>query len=412
MDLVTTIGFAPGPGVAAVARDQIVVSPTLGLLAVADSSSGEADGRAGARLALELVRSHLERNVDVLQRFRRTPTQELRLAVLEAIEEGFARASQDLFAFARRKRDVLVTMDVLLLLGTEAFIGHVGDGRVYLVRRGLVHQLTVDHSRGDEVLQFEEEISPAQGSRVQGSRGGADRPSTRALGPTPRVRVESLCTELAAEDRFVVCAAGLHAVVPETILHARFISEHLSQLGGALASDAGSHPLLAAAAQLGSGEPFTPDSAQARLAILAPMPLFTHCTERELRIVAQATNPRTFPAGAVLFEEGQPGNEVFLVISGLVDVVKGGKVIAQLGPGSTLGEMAMLDEPVRSAMARTLDQTELMVITRQSFFAMLRANPMLAVKILWNLNLRLSASLRQTSARLAELENKLQQSQS
>jgi CRP-like cAMP-binding protein len=142
------------------------------------------------------------------------------------------------------------------------------------------------------------------------------------------------------------------------------------------------------------------------------MPLFTHCTERELRIVAQATNPRTFPAGAVLFEEGQPGNEVFLVISGLVDVVKGGKVIAQLGPGSTLGEMAMLDEPVRSAMARTLDQTELMVITRQSFFAMLRANPMLAVKILWNLNLRLSASLRQTSARLAELENKLQESQS
>jgi serine/threonine protein phosphatase PrpC len=404
MDLVTTIGFAPGsdPGRAGVGRDQIVVSPTLGLLAVADAPSGDADGRAGARLALDLIRSHLERNVDVLQRFRRTPTQELRLAVLESIEEGFARASQDLYAFARRKRDVLVTLDVLLLLGTEAFIGHVGDGRVYLVRRGLVHQLTVDHSRGDEVLQFEEEISQTQ-------RIPTDRRSTRALGPTPRVRVESLCTELASEDRFVVCAAGLHAVVPETILHARFISEHLSQLGATLASDVGGNALLAAAAQLGSGEPFTPDSAQARLAILAPMPLFTHCTERELRIVAQATNPRTFPAGAVLFEEGQPGNEVFLVISGLVDVVKGGNVIARLGPGSTLGEMAMLDEPVRSATARTLDETELMVITRQSFFAMLRANPMLAVKILWNLNLRLSASLRQTSARLAELENRLGQ---
>lgn len=405
MELVTTTGFAPGQGRTPASRDQIVLLPRLGLLAVADAPSGGDDGRAGARLALELVRSHIERNEDVIQRFRRHPTPELRHQVLGLIEDGFTRAAQELFAFARRRSEVFVTLDVLLLLETEAFIGHVGDGRVYLVRRGLVHQLTVDHSRGDEVVQFGEPAGEERDGTTPDPPTG-DRRFIRALGAQPRVRVESLCMELALEDRFVVCAAPVHRGIPEGILHTRIISEHLDRLGPALVLDAGPMPVLAACAQLGSGEPFTADSAQARLAILAPMPLFHHCTERELRAVAQATHPRRLAAGTVIFEEGQPGTELYIVISGRVDVVKGGATIASLGPGSNFGEMAMLDDPVRSATARTAEDTELMVISRQAFFALLRGNPPLAVKMLWNLLLRLSANLRQTSARVAELEQR------
>lgn len=411
MELVTTTGFAPGDGRGGAhgpaTREQIVLLPRLGLLAVADASGGGDDGRAGARLALELIRGHVERNEDVIGRFRRHPTPELRHRVLGLIEDGFSRAAQELFAFARRRNEVLVTLDVLLLLETEAFIGHVGDGRLYLVRRGLVHQLTVDHSRGDDVIQFGEPSAEERDPAAESSTpSGSDRRFTRGLGPQPRVRVESLCMELAAEDRFVVCASSLHRAVPEAILHTRLISEHLDRLGNALVNDAGSAPVLVAAAQLGSGEPFTADSARARLAILAPMPLFHHCTERELRSVAQATHPRRLPAGTVIFEEGQPGTELYIVISGRVDVVKGGATIATLGPGSNFGEMAMLDDPVRSATARAAEDTELMVISRQAFFALLRGNPPLAVKMLWNLLLRLSSNLRQTSARVAELESK------
>jgi serine/threonine protein phosphatase PrpC len=404
MDLATAIVFAPGPS-GGPTQDQIVLNPRLGLLAIADAPGGGQDARAGARLALELVRAHLEKNEDILQRFRRNPSADLRSRVLSAIEEGFARAAQDLFAFARRRQGVLVTLDVLLLLDTEAFIGHVGDGRVYLVRRGLVHQLTVDHSRGDEPLQFEQpgEDDPTE---ERNASTVADRRYTRSLGPNPRVRVESLCMELTRDDRFVVCAASLPRTVPEPILQVRLISEPLAALPKALPADAGNAPVLAACAQLGGGDPFNPDSAQARLAILAPMPLFAHCTEKELRAVAQATHPRRFPAGAVLFEEGHAGTELYLVISGSVNVVKHGRVIAELGPGSNFGEMALLDEPTRSATAVAGQDAELMVISRESFFALLKGNPTLAVKILWNLTLRLSANLRATSTRLAELERR------
>ena len=397
MELVTSSVFSPGDRRSAVYLDQILVLPRQGLLAVADAAGGGEDGRAGVRIALDTVRSHVERNEDILQRFQRNPAGELRKRILAIIEEAFARAAQEIFAFARRREGVLITLDVALLLGHEAFIGHVGDGRVYLIRRGLVHQLTVDHSQGDEGHVFDE-------GRTESTAVAGDRRFTRALGPQPRVRIESLCMELAPEDRFIVCTAHLHKAMPETMLHTHFTSEHLNGLGPTLIRDAAGAPLVATSAQMGSGEPFTPDSAQSRLAILAPMPLFAHCNERELRAVAQSTRPRTFQKGHVIFEQGQPGTDIYLVIEGQVGIVKNGRTIVTLGPGSNFGEMSMLDEPNRSASAVAAENCELMVIPREAFFAMLKGNPMLAVKILWNMLLRLSANLRATSARLAELE--------
>lgn len=400
MELVTSSVFSPGKGATQATLDQVLLLPRHGLLAIADAPSGGPDGRAGVRMALETVRTHVERNEDILQRFIRNPAPELRKRILAVIEEAFARAAQEIFAFARRRQGMVVTLDLLLLLEHEAFIGHVGDGRVYLVRRGLVHQLTVDHSRGDEAAVFE------RGPEVESAVAG-DRRFTRALGPHPRVRVETLCMELTHGDRFIVGSSHLHRSIPENILNTRFVNEHLDGMAPALISDAGRSPVVAACAQLGSGEPFTPDSAQSRLAILAPMPMFAHCNERELRSVAQATRPRRFPEGTIIFEQGHPGTELYLLISGSVDIIKDGQQIVRLGPGSNFGEMAMLDEPSRSASAMAAAETELMVIPRDAFFAMLKGNPMLAVKILWNMLLRLSANLRATSKRLADLERTL-----
>jgi len=396
LELFTSTVFSAGTQQDPAYLDQILILPRYGLLAVADAPGGSEDGRAGIRIAIDTVRAHIERNEDILQRFRRNPTSDLRKRILDIIEEAFARAAQEIFAFARRREGVAITLDVALLLHHEAFIGHVGDGRVVLVRRGLIHQLTVDHAQSSRDSAFDS-ADPGS-SRDDGA-------ATRALGRQPRVRIESLCMELAPEDRFVVSTAHLHRTMPETILQTRLISEHLDALGPALTQDSGKAALVAACAQVGSGEPFTPDSAQSRLAILSPMPLFAHCNERELRAVAQSTRPRQFTQDHVIFEQGQPGTALYLVISGSVAIVRNERTIVTLGPGSNFGEMAMLDEPSRSASAIAAEDCELMVIPRDAFFAMLKGNPMLAVKILWNMLLRLSANLRTTSAQLAELES-------
>jgi CRP-like cAMP-binding protein/serine/threonine protein phosphatase PrpC len=402
MDLVTTTAFSPGASVESVYLDQVQVEPRLGLLAVADAPSGGDDGRAGIRIALDAVRRHVERNQDILDRFRSHPAPELRTRILAVIDEAFGRAAQEVFAYARRRRGLLVTLDVVLMLDHEAFVGHVGDGRVYLIRRGLVHQLTVDHSRGDETAVVFEggDAEPKPDDETTASAGG--RNFTRALGALPGVKVESLCMELVSDDRFVVTTSHLHRQMPDGTLHPILIGEPMDALGPALSRAADKRPVVAAAGQVGSGEPFKADSARARLAILAPMPMFMHCTERELRVVAAATRPRRFESETVLFREGDPGEELFLVISGKVRIERQGQVLVILGPGSNFGEMAILDERSRSATAVAAEDCEVLVIHRDAFFTLLKGNPTLAMKILWNMLLRLSARLRTTSGKLAE----------
>lgn len=397
--MVTAKILTSGSGSPSVHADQVIVHPELGMLAVADAPGGRAGQALPAkRIALEAVYNHIHKHRDVLERFRAEPSSEVRSRILELVEEGFTRAAQEMFAFARRYPDLRITLDVLLLLGHEAFVGHVGDGRVLLVRRGLVHQLTVDHTQ-DDAPTASEDVPSVKSERTK----KAIRTKVRALGPTPNIRVESMTMEVVAGDRFVVTTPHLYTALSGTDIQSALIYEHLKNLTAAIPGLAPQRALALAAAQIGGGAPSGADAGQRRLALLAPMPLFTHCSERELREIASSTTPRRFAKGHMLFREGDPGTELFLLISGSIDIVRDDSRIVTLKPGSNFGEMAMLDEPTRSAGAVAAEDAELLVISREAFFAMLRSNPMLAVKILWNMLLSLSANLRRTSAALALL---------
>lgn len=386
MQLATATVFAPGPGAPAASPDHVAVAAELGLIAVADAIGPAEPARAAARIALDGVHGHVARNADVLARFRRHPTPALRDRVLAIVDEAFTRAAQETFAFARRHEGVQVALDLVLLLATEAFVGHVGDGRVYLVRRGIVHQLTVDHRQEDEPGR-----PPSR---------GAPRQLLRALGPRPSVRVETLTMELAEGDRFVATTRALREHLGDTAIQEVIAASTPAELRGRLLERAPEAAFVAAAAQL--GDTTDADGGQQRLARLKPMPLFAHCSESELRQVAQATHPRRFGRGAVLFHQGDAGAELYLLIAGKIRIERDGQHMVTLGPGSNFGEMAMLDEPTRSATAIAESPAELLVIHKEAFFTLMRSNPLLAVKILWNMLLSLSSALRRTSARLAE----------
>jgi len=373
--------------------DQVVVDTKLGLLGVADPDVHDARGRAAARMALDTVRNHVRRHEDVVRRFIARPVPELRTEVLGVLQEAVQRAAQETFAFVRRGEPMHVTLDAVLALDHEAFVVHVGDGRVYLCRRGLVHQLTTDHR--------EEQTGPIADPEAPPRR------RVRALGPAPRVRTESLCMELAPADRLVVLAAAVPRVVPETTLHKTLVDAPTDDLGEAIADLAGTVSVAAVLAQLpGRAAPTRREGAE-RLALLAPMPLFAHCTELELRSVAAATVPRRYKSGTPLFLQGDPGTELYLLVQGEVDIESEQGVLATLEPGTAFGEMALLDEPARSATARASTHVEALVIPREAFFRLLRGNPPLAVKILWNMLLVLSKRLRRTSGDLALLREQL-----
>jgi MFS family permease len=97
--------------------------------------------------------------------------------------------------------------------------------------------------------------------------------------------------------------------------------------------------------------------------ILAPLPAAT------LEQLARALEPMRLPAGASVFEQGQPGDRFYVVERGAVDVAVDGSPTAMLGPGESFGEVALLRDVPRTATVRTREDTELLTLARDRFLA-------------------------------------------
>jgi CRP-like cAMP-binding protein len=95
--------------------------------------------------------------------------------------------------------------------------------------------------------------------------------------------------------------------------------------------------------------------------------------------------------------EGDKGDELFIVLSGKVGVVRGEAVLTHLGPGEHVGEMALIRSVPRSASVVADQESELVAIKRGDFFDILRREHELAIKFLWQFLGVLADRLDQTS---------------
>lgn len=98
--------------------------------------------------------------------------------------------------------------------------------------------------------------------------------------------------------------------------------------------------------------------------------------------------------GTVLFQEGQPGREMFVIQSGKVTIAKkvrdAEKVLATLGAGEFFGEMAIISSKPRNATATVVEEARLLVIDPKTFEAMVRGNAEIAVRMIKKLADRLA----------------------
>jgi CRP/FNR family cyclic AMP-dependent transcriptional regulator len=105
---------------------------------------------------------------------------------------------------------------------------------------------------------------------------------------------------------------------------------------------------------------------------------------------------RDFEAGTVLFEEGQPGDYMYVVQQGEVEIRRSvgetERVLAVLASGEFFGEMAILNGRPRSATAVVRTHARLIVIEGKTFEAMLRARPEIALRIIKSLATRLESA--------------------
>jgi CRP-like cAMP-binding protein len=115
--------------------------------------------------------------------------------------------------------------------------------------------------------------------------------------------------------------------------------------------------------------------------------LFKDLSNRELTILSGMMHERHYLAGEVIFDEGEDGQGLFIVLSGRVRIarhVARDKERAKgldFGVGSFFGEIALLDESPRTAQARAAEDTQIVALFRAEFISLLQTHSSIASRV-------------------------------
>ena len=137
-----------------------------------------------------------------------------------------------------------------------------------------------------------------------------------------------------------------------------------------------------------------PLSKNEKVALVKRIPLFSECTKAELIEVAISADEREAPEGDRLTEEGRRGREFFILVEGAVAVRRGGRKLAELGPGDWFGEIAILTYKPRTATVTATSPVRLLVITDRAFRRVVETTPRIALKVLRSVAERLDPDAR------------------
>jgi CRP-like cAMP-binding protein len=109
-------------------------------------------------------------------------------------------------------------------------------------------------------------------------------------------------------------------------------------------------------------------------------------------ILAGAGAPvREYKAGEVIFKEGEPGTEFFVIQSGKVDIQLGNRLLGTLGDHDIFGEMALIDPAPRSATAVAKTDVKIVPVGEKQFLFLVSRTPHFALNVMRALARRLRA---------------------
>lgn len=187
-------------------EDTYCIDRQIGLLAVADGVGGRDSGEVASRMATDLLVDYLKKGApeaDALESLKASGSlDELSMHLAEAMVAANARV----FEAAQENpqlKNMGTTLTALLIEGDRGRIAHIGDTRAYLVRQGIIEQLTDDHT-----------VAAAYG-------GAADTQQyrnvlTRAVGIFPEAVPDVEEFTLADGDIVILCSDGLSTMIADS----------------------------------------------------------------------------------------------------------------------------------------------------------------------------------------------------
>jgi serine/threonine protein phosphatase PrpC len=398
-------------------EDYFLLDPELGLFLVCDGMGGHASGEVASALAAQTIARELRQELATIRRYINNPESDLRGRVRGLLHQAVQKASQAVWESSGAVEDAEATEDgmgttlsMMLVCGRYAFVVHVGDSRVYLIRNGELHQLTEDHSLVSEMLR--------QGILNENSAGTYPFANfvTRAVGIQPQVEPDILHIELMNGDTYLLCSDGLTKHAGPADLLAAMRDNELEQLPDVLvfmANEAGGDDNITAVV-VGIGDEGSTtqtlrhsDLVARKIQTLSRIPMFSGFEYKDLAKLLEIIEMRAARPYDIVIRESDLGEDMYIILVGRADVYKQEQHINELGPGDFFGELSLIDDIPRSATVIARDTMTLLVIERKRMFELLEKNHRMAAQIYWAFLRRMSLQIRHKDEELYRIRRLL-----
>jgi protein phosphatase len=202
-------------------QDHIGFDQELGIAVLADGMGGHKAGEVAAHMAVKFV----------LEKLRKFVLQENSVSItgsqlLEFVSNTISSSNAEIYSAQEAEeayKGMGTTIVATVVVGSQIYVGHVGDSRLYLYRSRTLQRLTKDHSLVQDLIDrgfyTEREARSANVGHVV----------TRALGTRPEVEVDANEEQLQAYDLLLLCSDGLTDMVSDWQI-AEIIDENIADL--------------------------------------------------------------------------------------------------------------------------------------------------------------------------------------
>lgn len=171
---------------------------------LADGMGGYKGGEIASRLATETVKQYILNNFST--------TVKEKEEILKLIHNAVEYANMVVYEKAKENPELEgmgTTLEVCLIYNNKAYIGHIGDSRIYRIRKEVIRKLTKDHSYVQKLLE-DKKIT-----RDEAKTHPKKNMLTKALGCTPYVEPDLRARNFEKGDIFIICSDGLTNMVEE-----------------------------------------------------------------------------------------------------------------------------------------------------------------------------------------------------
>lgn len=349
-------------------------------------------GDVASRLATEALSEGAPRIASIRAEIEAEGRPGVKLALSDLLGELAQSANDAIWERAgRRKGRMGATLTAAVIAGRALFLGHTGDSRAYLVRGGRPYLLTRDTTvaamrlREGKITREQYATSPYRNALAS------------ALGIAATVDLEFQEIGLSDGDVVVLCSDGVWEHLDDAAL-ARAVVEPPARAAKALvdlAYAAGSDDNLTAVVvrYLGERRP-------ASTASLRDIPLFSAFDEAALRRVAPFLQERSVEPGQVVVREGEPGDELMVLMEGALQVSRRGVALTALTPPQSFGEIALARAGPRAATVTATAPSRVLVMHRDHLNALIQRQPALGAQLVVQL-------MRQLAEWLVEMTDKV-----